>query len=120
MLKKILKYLKMSLLSILIFFTLYFVSAFILSRISVNNREEIKPELTIYILTNGVHTDIVVPIETAEINWRHWITQPIFIAQDTNYKYLAFGWGDKGFYLETPEWKDLKLSVALKLSLIHI
>jgi uncharacterized protein (TIGR02117 family) len=24
------------------------------------------------------------------------------------------GWGDKGFYLETPEWSDLKASVAFK------
>ncbi len=24
------------------------------------------------------------------------------------------GWGDKGFYLETPQWKDLKTSVAFK------
>jgi hypothetical protein len=27
--------------------------------------------------------------------------------------YLAFGWGDKGFYLNTPEWADLKVSTAL-------
>ena len=28
--------------------------------------------------------------------------------------YIAFGWGDKGFYLDTPEWSDLKASTALK------
>lgn len=27
-------------------------------------------------------------------------------------KYLAIGWGDKGFYLNTPEWSDLKVSTA--------
>jgi uncharacterized protein (TIGR02117 family) len=27
--------------------------------------------------------------------------------------YLAFGWGDKEFYTNTPEWKDLKLKTAL-------
>ena len=28
-------------------------------------------------------------------------------------KYLAIGWGDRGFYLETPTWSDLKVSTAL-------
>lgn len=28
--------------------------------------------------------------------------------------FIAFGWGDKGFYLDTPEWSDLKASTALK------
>jgi uncharacterized protein (TIGR02117 family) len=114
MLKKTLKYIKICLLSISIFFSLYFIVAFVLSRLAVNEKEVTQADLSIYILTNGVHADIVVPIETEEINWRNWITQPVLIAQDTNYKYLAFGWGDKGFYLETPEWKDLKLSVAFK------
>jgi len=28
--------------------------------------------------------------------------------------WLAFGWGDKGFYLNTPTWADLKFSTAVK------
>ncbi len=27
-------------------------------------------------------------------------------------QYIGFGWGDKGFYLNTPEWADLKFSTA--------
>ena len=27
-------------------------------------------------------------------------------------RYIAFGWGDKGFYLDTPTWADLKFSTA--------
>jgi uncharacterized protein (TIGR02117 family) len=29
-------------------------------------------------------------------------------------KYIAFGWGDKGFYLKTPTWADLKASTVFK------
>ncbi|NQW43150.1 MAG: DUF2459 domain-containing protein [Bacteroidetes bacterium] len=29
---------------------------------------------------------------------------------------MAFGWGDKGFYLKTPTWADLKFSKAFKAS----
>ena len=35
-------------------------------------------------------------------------------AKDSTAKYLAMGWGDRGFYLETPTWADLKVSTALK------
>ena len=28
--------------------------------------------------------------------------------------FVGLGWGDKGFYLETPTWADLKTSTALK------
>ena len=34
-------------------------------------------------------------------------------SKDSLVNYLAFGWGDKGFYLNTPEWSDLKASTAL-------
>ncbi len=27
--------------------------------------------------------------------------------------YVGFGWGDKGFYLNTPNWSDLKFTTAL-------
>jgi len=29
-------------------------------------------------------------------------------------KYVAFGWGDKQFYINTPEWKDLTIKTAFK------
>lgn len=31
---------------------------------------------------------------------------------DTTTDFVAFGWGDKNFYLNTPEWSDLKFSTA--------
>lgn len=34
--------------------------------------------------------------------------------KSTDFNYIAFGWGDKGFYLDTPTWADLKFSTAFK------
>lgn len=34
-------------------------------------------------------------------------------------RYASFGWGDKGFYLATPNWSDLKFSVAFK-AMFHL
>lgn len=67
-----------------------------------------------YIKTNGVHTDIVVPVKNVQSDWSKEIKYTNTISSDTSYHYLAMGWGDKGFYLETPEWSDLKASVAFK------
>jgi uncharacterized protein (TIGR02117 family) len=65
-------------------------------------------------VTNGVHTDIVMPTKNDQIDWNKQIKFTNTKAADSTYQYLAIGWGDKGFYLETPEWSDLKASVALK------
>lgn len=64
-------------------------------------------------MSNGVHTDIVLPTETNYINWENLFPFENTLGKRTNFKYIAIGWGDKGFYLNTPEWKDLKISTAL-------
>lgn len=65
-----------------------------------------------YIYTNGVHTDLVVPIKTAEKDWSKEVPFENTLSRRTDFKYLAVGWGDKGFYLNTPTWADLKFSTA--------
>jgi uncharacterized protein (TIGR02117 family) len=94
---------------------LYLLASYVLSRISVNrNQMSSDNDIEIYILTNGVHTDIVMPVKSNEIDWSKLIKFENTLSKDTLMKYIAFGWGDKGFYLETPNWSDLKASVAFK------
>jgi len=93
---------------------LYAAAAFVLSRMVVDREEPVSDEITLYILTNGVHTDIVVPVRNAWMDWREVIPYTNTIAKDTLRRYLALGWGDRGFYLETPTWADLTFSTAFK------
>jgi uncharacterized protein (TIGR02117 family) len=94
---------------------LYGLSAYVLSIIPVNNNmSEHKKEYTIYIKSNGVHTDLVLPIKTDVKDWSEQIKYEHIQSKDSTHQYLAFGWGDKGFYLDTPEWSDLKFSTAFK------
>ena len=93
---------------------LYLSVAYVLSRITIEKKSEGKECVSIYILTNGVHTDIVVPIRNEFIDWSKKVKFENTQSKDTTFNYLALGWGDKGFYLETPEWADLKASVAFK------
>ena len=66
----------------------------------------------IYISSNGVHTDFILPSALVPED----LLQQIGYLAD--YPFLAFGWGDKGFYLDTPTWSDLKVSTAVRAMLL--
>lgn len=102
------------LLAIIGFFVIYGLVIFIISRITVNREDKDPNEtVTVYLKSNGVHTDIVVPVANSVKDWRNEIAFDHTASKDTTYQYIGFGWGDKGFYLNTPEWSDLKASTAL-------
>lgn len=112
-LKQALRFTKRFVLAILIFFATYLLAVVILSHITVN-RHPSQGDIPIYINSNGVHTDVVVPVKNDIKDWTQDILFTHTKAKDTVASYLAFGWGDKGFYLNTPEWSDLKASTAFK------
>ena len=112
--KKILYILKSLARYFLIFVLTYLLAAYLVPKISVNNYKQEKAAITIYIQTNGVHSDIVVPAKTLVKDWTKTILYKQTLAADSTYNYLAFGWGDRAFYLETPTWAELKPSNALK------
>ncbi|WP_413667114.1 TIGR02117 family protein [Mucilaginibacter sp. Mucisp86] len=112
--KKIAKVILRLVLGFVAFVLLYIFAAFVFSVWTVKKETETSNDVAIYILTNGDHTDIVVPVKNAVTNWSKEISYQNTIAKDTTNQYLAIGWGDKGFYLSTPNWADLKFSTALK------
>ncbi|MBD2722289.1 TIGR02117 family protein [Hymenobacter armeniacus] len=91
----------------------YLSAAFVLSHIAVPKAEpNAAPDVPVFLHTNGVHTDIVVPVKTDQMDWSQLLPYRNIPSGDTTLRYLAFGWGDKGFYLDTPTWADLKFSTA--------
>ena len=113
-LKKVFKTLALIILSFILFIGFYFAAAFGLSRISVGEENIGTDDVTIYLLTNGVHTDLVLPIKNDQIDWSQHMKFENTVAKDTAMNYIAIGWGDKGFYLDTPTWAELKFSTAFK------
>ena len=106
--KKIVKSIAWILLGFIAIVLLYLLSALVLSVISVNNKPNVSNDVAIYLLSNGDHTDIVVPIKNSLKNWSTEIKYENTIANDTTAKYVAIGWGNKDFYLNTPTWAQLK------------
>jgi uncharacterized protein (TIGR02117 family) len=112
--KKILKYFLFSILGFITFIGLYLLSAYGLGKISVDKEASTSEDVTMYILTNGVHTDLVMPLRNEQMDWSKEVKFENTVSKDTLAEFLAVGWGDKGFYLNTPTWGDLTFSVAFK------
>lgn len=112
MLKKIAHFLKVFTLCFFTFVAVYvavfYGLSFVPSTAVSEKRQVTEDEVTIYLSTNGVHTDFVMPVVHEVIDWRTKVEQPLNGA-----KWLAFGWGDKGFYIDTPSWSDLRMTTAL-------
>ncbi|HTU09770.1 MAG TPA: TIGR02117 family protein [Allosphingosinicella sp.] len=69
----------------------------------------------IYVRSNGIHTDIVVPKVNAEADWRPY-ADPAHLG-DPNWgraDHVAFGYGARDFYLNTPTWSDLSVGTAVR------
>jgi hypothetical protein len=73
-----------------------------------------KKEVEIYFMKSGVHTDFLVPVHHPVQNWDAVFPYENNKIIDTTFHYLAIGWGDKEFYLNTPTWGDLTVATAVK------
>lgn len=112
------KFIRLTLLLIagLIFvIVLYLIIALILSHITVNsNFKETPNGIEIFVQSNGVHTNFVLPSKSEFTDWTPLLPYDQFEAVDSSFKYISFGWGDKDFYIKTPTWADLTVATALK------
>ncbi|MCT7560942.1 TIGR02117 family protein [Aliarcobacter butzleri] len=101
------------LISIFSFIIIYLSSEYFLSRWSVTEVSSLDKKYQIFIKSNGVHTDIVLPMKSDIINWSELFPFENTLSKSTDFSYVGIGWGDKGFYLDTPTWSELKVSTAL-------
>lgn len=93
---------------------IYLFISLLLGFIPVNTGyEEATEGIPVFIVSNGVHTDFVLPMKNDQMDWRDFFMPEDFGSLMNQATHIAFGWGDQGFYLNTPEWSDLKLKTAL-------
>jgi uncharacterized protein (TIGR02117 family) len=100
---------------LLLSFLSYFGAAGVLGAIPVN-RAFVPTEdgVDVCLRSNGIHADYVFPARHAALDWRERHPAGDFPRMARAYEYIAFGWGDRAFYLETPTWADLKPGTALR------
>jgi uncharacterized protein (TIGR02117 family) len=112
-LKLIVKRLSQVLLGFGLFLVVYIMSVFTLPLITFDEKDEEKTVLC-YLKSNGSHVDLVVPKESHSMNWLNHLNLGHIEYSDSSFNWVAFGWGDKNFYLNTPTWADLTFSTAFK------
>lgn len=107
---RVLKYIILGFISLIL---LYLIVSFILSRFSISGEDEENSTIEIYIVNTGVHTDFVLPKKNTIVNWDTIFPHENTKDKDTTLNFVAVGWGDRNFFLNTPTWDDLTLSTAL-------
>jgi uncharacterized protein (TIGR02117 family) len=75
--------------------------------------------------SNGVHTEIVVPLVTPQKDWRRDFPAADLAAPDEPYTHVAVSWGERAVFLDTPTWSDLRPATALRAlagseALLHV
>lgn len=69
--------------------------------------------IEIMVATNGVHTELVLPLVTVVKDWRGDFPATDIAASAEPYTQVAVSWGEREVFLNTPTWADLRLSTAL-------
>lgn len=87
---------------------LYLAAALVGSLIPVNGSwEEPERGTLIYLRSNGIHVDIVMPTEAHGLDWRPLIRATDFADAPADPRWFGFGAGERRVYLDTPTWSDL-------------
>jgi uncharacterized protein (TIGR02117 family) len=87
---------------------LYLAAALIGSLVPVNRGwTEPAGGTTIYLADNGIHVDIVMPVEANGLDWAPLFPKRDFAAVPASARWIAFGSGERRVYLDTPTWWDI-------------
>ena len=101
------------LISFLLILLLYFAAAIIGSVIPINTDPE-EGNISIYLRTNGMHTDFIFPLRNSVMDWSKIADPSHSLSKREDFQYVSFGWGDLDFYRKTPEWEDVRFPVAFQ------
>lgn len=70
--------------------------------------------IEIFLTTNGMHVDFVVPTQNSLFDWTQITDSTPFDKPLSEYPFLGIGWGDWGFYVELDAWENLSAKLAMK------
>ncbi|MCW3796348.1 TIGR02117 family protein [Sphingomonas sp. BN140010] len=87
---------------------LYLLAALVGSLVPLNGAwTEPARGTTVYLRSNGVHVDIVMPAVAQGLDWRSYFPRRDFADAPANPKWFGFGAGERRVFLETASWADL-------------
>lgn len=117
------KYLRKTTKSIAIFLEVFIAFLFFYATIAMygaiipTGEVKTKGDLYIYVQSNGIHTDVCLPTFSEGVNWLTFLPKEDY-TNNLEFDFVTIGWGDKGFFLDTPTWAELKVSTALSAAFL--
>lgn len=109
----VLKFFGRFLLALLTATGLYLLIALVLSIIPIKEAAVSQTSHTVYLLKSGPHIDFFLPVRSPYHDWATDFAYANNANPDTSLSWVALGWGDKDFYINTPTWGDLTAKTAL-------
>jgi uncharacterized protein (TIGR02117 family) len=92
----------------------YLFTAAIFSLVPVNLDFRQNPDgIPVWVISNGVHTDLTLPVKSSALSWDIFFRGTSLYPILKSANFVSFGWGSREFYLNTPEWNDLKIGTAI-------
>lgn len=92
---------------VLVLIALYFLVVLV-GLIPVNNDFEPTADgVEIIVTSTSYHADLVVPIRNETMDWRQHLPASDFTGDVSRANRVAFGWGNKEFYVDTRTWEEM-------------
>ncbi|HVF84215.1 MAG TPA: TIGR02117 family protein [Sphingomicrobium sp.] len=87
---------------------LYLLLALFGSLLPINSAwQEPERGTTVYLRSNGIHVDIVMPAVAEGLDWRRYFPRTDFRAAPASPRWFTFGAGERRVFLDTATWFDL-------------
>lgn len=71
-----------------------------------------EPQMDIYLTSNEIHIGIVVPVANQVMDWNQFLEIGYFTPEARGLQWVEFGWGDRRFYFEMPDWDHFTMGLA--------
>jgi uncharacterized protein (TIGR02117 family) len=83
--------------------------------IPVNNDFEPTADgVEIMVISTAIHADLVLPIRNETVDWSRHLPPSDFKGDVSRATHVAFGWGNREFYIDTPTWADVKAGTVFR------
>ena len=91
----------------------YGLAAWLLGKMSTQASSQFvhdtEPCHDVYVVSNGVHLNIFLPMQSEAMNWQQFL--PASLGK-SDAPMAQIGWGSRAFYTQVPTWADLTPKVA--------
>lgn len=91
---------------------LLYLGAALLGAVIPKNSDFRPPDhdgIVVWVSCGEIHSDIVVPATNQYCDWTQFLSRKDALQVDSSFGWVAMGWGDRRFFVETPTWSDVKL-----------